>query len=329
MANIVALNLHFEVTPLCHILKVLWKSGPLSVLEASSWKRIVCAIKHYIVGPRNALDPKRRRPLTGFYYAAEETRSAGHLERQSKAPPDEHLGPIMWFIRLDWPSSTEWWSPTSPNSSSLVSMWCKKWIWTRQNPVCSLNLFRKNEINHIPFILRLIFAELSEAFPSGTIFFLEQFPCCREILFLIKSGVQKDSKKKCSWIWEKFIEVLHMGSKSSHAFSGSASWLTRKKKGRFLQYMECTLSLDTIEEKLDCECLKLSTEEDTDYNLKQQVSNVCSCLAVRAWFGMEPLSAEIEVVHVLPPSLPWPHSTSPPFWLYHNSVLFCLEDPRR
>lgn len=79
-------------------------------------------------------------------------------------------------------------------------------------------------------------------------------------------------------------------------FSSKGQADRSERKYAFLQYMECTEPLDGIDKELGCVCLRWSTTDEIYHTISEDENRE---FAVGEWFGLEPLSAIREVVHVV------------------------------
>lgn len=60
-----------------------------------------------------------------------------------------------------------------------------------------------------------------------------------------------------------------------------------RKEARVLLYMECTLKLDSIDQRMLWVCIRWSKGDDeVDDTLKQPNAHVGSTLSVEEWFGV-------------------------------------------
>lgn len=106
------------------------------------------------------------------------------------------------------------------------------------------------------------------------------------------------------------------------------SFLTYEEENEYdFAVMKCTVPLHSIDQRLNCVCLRRSADDEVDYTLKQSNARVGSTFSVKDWLSTDSLPVVKCVVHVLPANLPLQPFTSQLAKLYPFFILIIFIDP--
>jgi hypothetical protein len=91
-----------------------------------------------------------------------------------------------------------------------------------------------------------------------------------------------------------------------------------KKQFAFVQFMEVTKCLTTVDEALGCVCLRWATEDNIDHTVDPSTHIRAGQIETAEWYGLVPFDSIVGTVQVLRSNIPIPPFTSQIPWPLHR-----------